>query len=112
MNDAGFIAAFDSSGKLLGTVKGDQFNAPWGMAMVTQFAAFPNALGVGNFGDGAITAIDPVKMTVLGQPVGATGAPLQGEAGDGGVQSVGPGSPSCRGAPDRSRSWAGTRRIA
>jgi uncharacterized protein (TIGR03118 family) len=79
----GLLAAFDSSGKLLGTLKGDSFNAPWGMAMSRDFAAFPNALLVGNFGDGHITAISPVSatglmqnMTVLGQLMDSTGAPL------------------------------------
>jgi uncharacterized protein (TIGR03118 family) len=79
----GLIAAFDTSGKLLATLKSDSFNAPWGMAMSRDFAAFPNALLVGNFGDGHITAVAPVdptgltrNMTVLGQLVDATGAPL------------------------------------
>jgi uncharacterized protein (TIGR03118 family) len=72
----GFVAAFDSSGKLLGTVKGDVFNAPWGMAMSRDFTAFPNALLVGNFGDGHITAIDTTNMSVLGQLMDASAAPI------------------------------------
>jgi len=78
----GVIAAFDPNGKLLGTLKGAPFNAPWGMAMTTTttgLAAFPGALLVGNFGDGAVTAIDPVHMTVLGQLLDATGAPAKVE---------------------------------
>jgi uncharacterized protein (TIGR03118 family) len=71
----GFIAAFDMSGKLLGTAKGDQLNAPWGMVMAPRFAPFPDALLVGNFGDGAITAIDPTQLTVLGQLMDKTGKP-------------------------------------
>jgi uncharacterized protein (TIGR03118 family) len=79
----GLLAAFDSSGKLLGTVKSDSFNAPWGMAMSRDFAAFPNALLVGNFGDGHITAVAPIdptglggNPTVLGQLMDATAAPV------------------------------------
>jgi len=72
----GFVAAFDRTGKLLGTVKGDLFNAPWGLAMAPgSFAPFPNALLVGNFGDGTITAVDPVQLTVLGQLTLASGSP-------------------------------------
>jgi uncharacterized protein (TIGR03118 family) len=43
------------------------------MARVQGFAGFDGALLVGNFGDGAVTAIDPVKLTVLGQLSDATG---------------------------------------
>jgi uncharacterized protein (TIGR03118 family) len=63
----GFIAVFDASGTLLNTIESDLFNAPWGMAQTCNFAQFPNALLVGNFGDGRITAIDLTGMTVLGQ---------------------------------------------
>jgi uncharacterized protein (TIGR03118 family) len=69
----GVVAAFDLSGKLLGTAKGDAFNAPWGMAMARGFTPFPNALLVGNFGDGHITAVDPVQLTVQGQLTDAAG---------------------------------------
>jgi uncharacterized protein (TIGR03118 family) len=79
----GLLAAFDTSGKLLGTVKSDSFNAPWGMVMAGSFAEFPNALLVGNFGDGHITAVAPVDITgttgdirVLGQLTDGAGAPL------------------------------------
>lgn len=79
----GLIAAFDTSGKLLATLKSDSFNAPWGMAMSRDFTAFPNALLVGNFGDGHITAVAPIDptgltpdMKVLGQLMDGTGAPL------------------------------------
>ncbi len=75
----GLLAAFDSSGKLLGTLRSDLFNAPWGLAMSRDFAAFPNALLMGNFGDGRITAVAPGRghnMRVLGQLIGKTGAPV------------------------------------
>jgi uncharacterized protein (TIGR03118 family) len=71
----GLVAAFDMSGELLGTAKGDLLNAPWGMAMAPRFAPFPDALLVGNFGDGTITAIDPTRLTVLGQLTDTTGKP-------------------------------------
>jgi uncharacterized protein (TIGR03118 family) len=74
----GLIAAFDGSGKLLGTLKSDSFNAPWGMAMSRDFAAFPNALLVGNFGDGHITAVAPIDPTGLGR-----GMAVQGQLMDG-----------------------------
>jgi len=69
----GLLAAFDSSGKLLGTLKSDSFDAPWGMAMSRDFAAFPNALLVGNFGDGHITAVAPIDPTGLGQDMAVQG---------------------------------------
>jgi uncharacterized protein (TIGR03118 family) len=63
----GFVAMFDTSAKLIGTIKSDLFDAPWGMAMACNFSPFPNALLVGNFGDGKITAINTVDLSVLGQ---------------------------------------------
>jgi len=75
----GFVAVFDAAGTLLGTAKGMQLNAPWGMAMVHGFAGFDNALLVGNFGDGAVTAIDPVKLNVLGQLSDTTGGHVLAE---------------------------------
>ncbi|HET7501008.1 MAG TPA: TIGR03118 family protein [Kofleriaceae bacterium] len=72
----GLVAAFDSSGKLIGTVKGDVLNAPWGMAMSRDFTPFPNALLVGNFGDGHVTAIDTTKLSVLGQLTDTSGQAL------------------------------------
>ena len=75
----GFIAVFDTSGNLLNTIKSDLFNAPWGMALACNFAPFPNALLVGNFGDGRITAIDLSNMTVLGQlMIGDTAIEIEG----------------------------------
>lgn len=64
----GYVAAFDTSGKLLWTLKSEMFNAPWGMAVAGKdFAAFPNTLLVGNFGDGHITAINSTGTEALGQ---------------------------------------------
>ena len=72
----GFVAAFDTSGKLLWTLKSDLFNAPWGMAVAKNFGPFPGALLVGNFGDGHITAIDLKEMKVLGQLMSSPTEPL------------------------------------
>jgi uncharacterized protein (TIGR03118 family) len=73
----GFVSAFDTSGKLLWTLKSDMFNAPWGMAVAKEFGPFPGALLVGNFGDGHISAIDLKAMTVLGQLMMAPSMPLE-----------------------------------
>jgi len=79
----GFVAAFDTSGKLLGLAKGPALNAPWGMALACNFGPFPNTLLVGNFGDGHITAIEmprtastPSTLKVRGQLQDRSGAPL------------------------------------
>jgi uncharacterized protein (TIGR03118 family) len=68
----------DVSGKLMGTVKSTLFNAPWGMALAHGFGPFPDALLVGNFGDGHITAVDTspasTSMSALGQLMGADNA--------------------------------------
>jgi uncharacterized protein (TIGR03118 family) len=73
----GFVSAFDTSGKLLWTLKSDMFNAPWGMAVANDFGPFPGALLVGNFGDGRITAIDVKAMKVLGQLMMAPSMPVE-----------------------------------
>lgn len=72
----GFVAVFDTSGTLLGTIKGEQLNAPWGMAMAGKTGPFPGALLVGNFGDGRINAIDLEDMTILGQLMGNANTPI------------------------------------
>ena len=79
----GLVAAFDLTGKLLGTATGRSLNAPWGMALACDFSPFPNSLLVGNFGDGHITAIETPgaaaslpTLKVLGQLRDRTGAPL------------------------------------
>ena len=73
----GFVAAFDTSGKLLWTLESDLFNAPWGMAIAKDFGPFPGALLVGNFGDGHITAIDVKAMKVLGQLMSAPNTAIE-----------------------------------
>jgi uncharacterized protein (TIGR03118 family) len=74
----GFIDVFDTQGHLLGRLasQGD-LNAPWGLAVApANFGAFANALLVGNFGDGHITAFDLGSGASLGQLQDAAGQPL------------------------------------
>ncbi len=56
----GIVNEFDANGNLLRrfATRG-RLNAPWGVALApATFGAFPNALLIGNFGDGAINAYD------------------------------------------------------
>src|ERR1700730_2906809 len=57
----GQVDIFDANGNFLKTfvASGGQLNAPWGVvAAPATFGAFPNAILVGNFGDGTINAFD------------------------------------------------------
>lgn len=57
----GQVDIFDMNGKFVSTFvpAGAQLNAPWGIvAAPAGFGAFPNAILVGNFGDGTINAFD------------------------------------------------------
>jgi uncharacterized protein (TIGR03118 family) len=57
----GQVDIFDLNGNFVSTfvAAGGRLNAPWGVvAAPATFGAFPNALLVGNFGDGAINAYD------------------------------------------------------
>jgi uncharacterized protein (TIGR03118 family) len=72
----GFVAAFDGCGTLLWTAKGNELNAPWGMALVGDDGMFPGALLVGNFGDGHITALNVKDGNILGQLMVGADAPV------------------------------------
>jgi uncharacterized protein (TIGR03437 family) len=63
----GHVAVFDTNGTLIKHLaSGGPLNAPWGVAIApASFGAFPGALLVGNFGDGAI-AFDPTTGNLLG----------------------------------------------
>jgi uncharacterized protein (TIGR03118 family) len=64
----GFVDEFDAKGVLLRrfATRG-ALNAPWGIALApASFGMFGGALLVGNFGDGAINAYDPVSGRYLG----------------------------------------------
>src|SRR5580693_5681965 len=57
----GQVDIFDMNGNFVSTflAAGGQLNAPWGVvATPSTFGAFPNAILVGNFGDGKINAFD------------------------------------------------------
>jgi uncharacterized protein (TIGR03118 family) len=73
----GFVAAFDTAGKLMWTTKGAQLDAPWGMTASTDAAALaPGMLLVGNFGDGHVTEIKTTDGTIADQLMGSDGKPL------------------------------------
>jgi uncharacterized protein (TIGR03118 family) len=58
----GFVAEFDSTGKLLQTISDAHLNAPWGIALApSTFGTFGNDLLIGNFNDGMINAFDPAN---------------------------------------------------
>src|SRR6202030_2933806 len=56
----GQVDVFDINGNFVKTfASGGKLNAPWGVvATPATFGAFPNAILVGNFGDGTISAFD------------------------------------------------------
>lgn len=72
----GFVAAFDATGKLLWTAKGNELNAPWGLALGADISATANVLLVGNFGDGHITMVDLASGKILGQLQDSRGGAL------------------------------------
>lgn len=69
----GIVDVYDPNGTLLHRVATHgSLNAPWGMALAPAgFGRYSNALLVGNFGDGTISAFDPKNYTPLGQLRGA-----------------------------------------
>jgi uncharacterized protein (TIGR03118 family) len=71
----GLVDVFDANGKLIRRVAtGGRLNAPWGLAMApADFGRFSNALLVGNFGDGRISAFDARNGEFLGQLRGPDG---------------------------------------
>lgn len=74
----GLVDAYDLQGNFLARVAtGGTLDAPWGLAIApSSFGAMAGALLVGNFGDGHISAFDPVSHAFLGQVLGADGNPL------------------------------------
>ena len=71
----GIVDVFDTSGKLLAQLeKGAFLNAPWGIAQApADFGALSNDVLVGNFGDGTVSAFDPVTYRYLGKLAQADG---------------------------------------
>jgi uncharacterized protein (TIGR03118 family) len=74
----GYVSLFNFDGSFVRRVaSGGSLNAPWGVALApATFGTFANALLVGNFGDGHITAFDATTGTMLGQLSDANNAPL------------------------------------
>jgi uncharacterized protein (TIGR03118 family) len=74
----GIVDVFDTSGHFVRRlVSHGHLNAPWGMTIAPPgFGQFAGDLLVGNFGDGRISAYDPVTGAFLGQLEGCGGAPL------------------------------------
>ena len=74
----GMVDVFDADGTLIRrfATRG-ALNAPWGVAFApASFGQFGGALLVGNFGDGAINAFDPVSGRFLGALKDANGQRL------------------------------------
>lgn len=67
----GFVDVFDMDGNLLTPnhkIANGPLNSPWGVVMApASFGAFSNALLVGNFGDGLITAFNAGTGQMMGQ---------------------------------------------
>jgi uncharacterized protein (TIGR03118 family) len=74
----GYVDVYDFNGVLLQRLgAAGPLNSPWGMAMAPAgFGDFAGALLVGNFGDGAINAFDPVSGRLLGALSDGTGAAI------------------------------------
>jgi uncharacterized protein (TIGR03118 family) len=74
----GFVDVYDTGGHLLRRLiaRGD-LNSPWGLVLAPAgFGAFANDLLVGNFGDGAIHAYDPITGAEKGQLTNTDGNPI------------------------------------
>jgi uncharacterized protein (TIGR03118 family) len=74
----GQVDIFDTNGNFLSTfvAPGGQLNAPWGVvATPSTFGTFPNAILVGNFGDGTINAYS-TSGSFLGKLTNSSGATL------------------------------------
>jgi uncharacterized protein (TIGR03118 family) len=74
----GFVDVYDTSGHLLRRLiaHGD-LNSPWGLVLApSNFGAFSGDLLVGNFGDGAIHAYDPLTGASKGQLMNTDGNPI------------------------------------
>ena len=95
----GYIATFDTSGKLIANfISGGLLNSPWGMAVApATFGDFSGALLVSNFGDGLIHAFNATTGALMGtladtksNPIAIPGlwSLLFGNGGNGGDKST------------------------
>ena len=75
----GFVDTYDFNGQLRSRlISHGHLNSPWGLTIAPAgFGPFPGALLVGNFGDGAINAYNPVDGTFLGTLQDSSGKPIQ-----------------------------------
>jgi uncharacterized protein (TIGR03118 family) len=74
----GFVDVYDTSGHLLRRlIAGGDLNSPWGLVLApSSFGGFAGDLLVGNFGDGAIHAYDPITGAEKGQLTNTDGNPI------------------------------------
>jgi uncharacterized protein (TIGR03118 family) len=79
----GFVVQLNKAGKVIAIAKNSsehgkgELDAPWGMVVTCNFGPARNALLVGNFGNGHITAFDlHNKLTSLGQLETQKGEPV------------------------------------
>jgi uncharacterized protein (TIGR03118 family) len=95
----GLVDVYDLNGSLVRRlVTGGALNSPWGLALAPAgFGTFGGDLLVGNFGDGAINAYDPVTGDFLGTMKDSSNSPVAidglwglsfGNGGNGGATDV------------------------
>jgi len=75
----GYVDAFSLNGAFERRIVslGGQINSPWGLDIAPKgFGAFAGDLLVGNFGDGTISAFNPLTGAFQGQLLGLSGKPL------------------------------------
>jgi uncharacterized protein (TIGR03118 family) len=74
----GYVDEFDTDGNMIRQFAAQgTLDSPWGMVVAPgNFGAFSNALLVGNFGDGRISAFDLASGDFLGQMLLPSGQPL------------------------------------
>ena len=76
--NTGIVNVFDLNGVLLQRLATDtHLNSPWGVTLAPAgFGDFAGDILVGNFGDGTISAFDPVTLLFEGTITGLSGAPI------------------------------------
>src|SRR5947209_2010944 len=74
----GVVDVFDSNGNLLQRLVTDaHLSAPWGITLAPAgFGIFANDILVGNFGDGAINAFNPITGSFVGELMDPAGHPI------------------------------------
>jgi len=75
----GYVDVFNLDGTFNRRIasQGDEVNSPWGLAIApASFGGLAGSLLVGNFGDGTISAFDPLSGAFRGRLRGLDGLPL------------------------------------